>query len=147
MRGRIPVLQQENSSGYIHNSAHYATARFRYTPSTSIGEIAYLNRQALIRAIDPKDAEIGLTVVKEMVRRGQRNLACEPFERFFHVTSWCVAWKGLDFTSVGETREERSLNPASDLLVMGSGAPRDLPLRCEQHFLSFTFLKADMIFV
>ena len=85
-----------------------------------------------MRAIDPKDAEIGLTVVQEMVRRGQPNLVCEPFERFFHVTSWCVAWKELDFTSAGEVRKEQSIKPASELLVLGSGAPKDLPLRCEQ---------------
>ncbi len=132
MRGRLPILQGDNCNGFIHNSAGYSTARFRVGPSTPISEIAYQNRQALTRAAAPEDAEIGLAVVREMVRRRQPNLTCEPFERFFHVTNWATAWKGLDFSSACEALEtEGNGQTSSELLVLGSGAPRNLPLRCE----------------
>jgi hypothetical protein len=72
--------------------------------------------------MDPKDIEIGMTVVREMVRRGQSILNCEPFGRSFNVMNWTSAWRPLDFSSVVKGQEkvkEGSRRPK--LLVLGEG--------------------------
>jgi hypothetical protein len=122
VRRRVPKLEGDAADAFIHNSLHYSTAHFKMEPSTPVAEIAYQNRVALKQALDPKDIEIGMTVVREMVRRGQSQLTCEPFERFYHVSNWSSAWSGLDFSSVVKGQEkgkEGSRRPK--LLVLGEG--------------------------
>jgi hypothetical protein len=70
VRGRVPQLNGDYDAS-IHNSLHYGTARFQFDPSTPLSEIAYQNRQAIIQALDQKDIDIGMTAIREMVRRRQ----------------------------------------------------------------------------
>ncbi|KAJ9132457.1 Chloramphenicol acetyltransferase-like domain protein [Pleurostoma richardsiae] len=131
LRGRIPQLSDPATrQAFVHNSLHYATARFRFGPSTPVSEIAYRNRQAIKQALDQKDIELGLTVIREMVRRGQPIHICEPFERSFNVTNWCPAWREVDFSAALEggkkdAREGRELK----LLVVGQGTELHTPSR------------------
>ena len=120
VRGRVPKLQGDAAHAFIHNSLHCSIAHFKLEPSTPVAEIAYQNRLALKQALDPKDIEIGMTISREKVRRGQSIFTCEPFERFFHVTNWTSAWRTLDFSSVVKGQEkvkEGSRRPK--LLVLG----------------------------
>ncbi|CEL03438.1 hypothetical protein ASPCAL04592 [Aspergillus calidoustus] len=132
LRGRHPDLPIGESDGFIHNSLHYATARFRINASTPVSEIAYWNRQAIIQALREEDIDIGMSVTREMVRRGQPIHICEPFERFYSISNWCGAWKGLDFrgaVAVEEHgQEERTLLDV-DMLVVGQGNKRGAPRR------------------
>jgi hypothetical protein len=133
VRRRVPKLQEDAADAFIHNSLHYCTAHFEMDPSTPVSEIAFQNRLALKQAMDPTDIEIGMTVVREMVRRGQSMLTCEPFERFHHVSNWTAAWKPLDFSSVvkgKDSTKEDSRRPK--LLVFGEGRESpSSPGRCE----------------
>jgi hypothetical protein len=136
VRRRVPKLEGDSADAFIHNSLHYATAHFRLEPTTPVAEIAYQNRLALKQALDPKDIEIGMTVFREKVRRGQINLTCEPFERSFHITNWTSAWRDLDFSSVVKG-EEKANNGSRrpKLLVLGEGRPGNefsrTPRRCK----------------
>jgi hypothetical protein len=116
------MLEGDTADAFIHNSLHCSTANFKMEPSTPVAEIAYQNRLALKQALDPKDIEISMSVVREMVRRGQNIFTCEPLERSYHVASWTSAWRPLDFTSVvkGQGKvKEGSRRPK--LLVLGEG--------------------------
>ncbi|KAL4864684.1 hypothetical protein BDV12DRAFT_200848 [Aspergillus spectabilis] len=126
LRGRHPDMPYGKCDGFIHNSLHYATAHFRIDASTPVSEIAYRNRQAINQALEEKDIEIGMSVTREMVRRGQPIHICEPFERFYSFSNWCGAWRGLDFSSaIGEQKER----PVVDLLVVGQGNKPGAPRR------------------
>jgi hypothetical protein len=116
------MLEGDNADAFIHNSLHCSTAHFKMEPSTTVAEIAYQNRLALKQALSPKDIEISMTVVREMVRLGQGILTCEPFERSYHVANWSSAWRPLDFSSVVKGQEkvkEGSRRPK--FLVLGEG--------------------------
>jgi hypothetical protein len=134
VRGRHPDLPCGESDGFIHNSLHYATAHFRIGASTPVSEIAYRNRQAINQALKEEDIEVGMSVTREMVRRGQPIHICEPFERFYSVSNWCGAWKGLDFRGAvaltDPEREERTLLDV-DMLVVGQGNKPGAPRRCK----------------
>ncbi|KAL1873436.1 hypothetical protein VTK73DRAFT_981 [Phialemonium thermophilum] len=93
LRGRVSRLSGPDSDGYIHNALHFASARFRIGSSTSLGEIAWRNRQAIDEALQESEIEAGLTVARELVRRGQNMHICEPFERSYSIISWCTAWR------------------------------------------------------
>lgn len=133
VRGRVPKLGENAADAFLHNSLHYSTARFKIEPSTPVSEIAYQNRQALKQALDPKDIERSMTVVREMVRRNQSIVICEPFERFYHVTSWTSAWRVLDFSSVVKRKEGGEVvSRRPKLLVLGEGRAGGRELRrCE----------------
>ncbi|CEJ61932.1 hypothetical protein PMG11_10448 [Penicillium brasilianum] len=111
--------------GFIHNSLHYATARFQIDGSTPISEIAYRNRQSVNQALEQDDIDIGMSVTREMVRRGQPIHICEPFERFYSISNWCGAWKTLNFNSAVTKQDQHR---KADILVIGqsnkAGAPR-----------------------
>lgn len=131
MRGRLPQLGPDNNA-FIHNAVTYATARIQLNASTSLGEIAYQNRQAIIQAMDPKDIEIALVVKREMVRRKQQIHTCEPFERFFNVTNWAGAWRGLDFSAAIKCGPDmKNKSTTLDMLVLGMARPKYAPDRCE----------------
>jgi hypothetical protein len=134
VRGRHPDLPFGESDGFIHNSLHYATAHFRIDASTPVSEIAYRNRQAINQALNEEDIDIGMSVTREMVRRGQPIHICEPFERFYSISNWCGAWKGLDFRGAvavkGPELEERTLLDV-DMLVVGQGNKPGAPRRCK----------------
>lgn len=129
VRSRIPELVGAAGSGFIHNCLHYATARIRLAPTTPIGEIAYANRRAIEEAIELRDIELGRAIVREMVRRGQANHTCEPFERSYHVSNWCAAWRDLDFSPAIKGPNKARARPK--LLVLGQSGERGKPLRCE----------------
>ena len=133
VRRRVPKLEGDAADSFIHNSMHYSTARFKMDPSTPVSQIAYENRRAIKQALDPKDIVIGMTVVREMVRRGQVNMTREPFERSLHVTNWTAAWRSLDFSPVVKGQEkvqEASRRPK--LLVLGEAKVSRRPVgRCE----------------
>jgi hypothetical protein len=116
------------NDSFIHNSLHYATAHFRIDASTPVSEIAYQNRQAIKQALDEKDIDIGMSVTREMVRRGQSIHICEPFQRSYHISNWCGAWNGLDFSSTIKEGKERA---AVKLLVVGQGNKPGAPRRCK----------------
>ncbi|TAQ86634.1 hypothetical protein B7494_g5046 [Chlorociboria aeruginascens] len=129
LRGRFPQLER-NYDAFIHNSLHYGTARFRDKPSVPLSEIAYLNRQAIIQALDPKDVEIGIAVTREMVRRKQPIHTCEPFEKSMNITNWCAAWKGLDFSGAIKAQEkERPERNELKMLVLGDSKEFSAPSR------------------
>ena len=69
-----------------------------------------------------------MTVVREMVRRGQGNHTCEPFERSYHVSNWCAAWKDLDFSPAVKNKENKT---KPKVLVLGSSGEKKTPLRCK----------------
>ncbi|PCH01079.1 Hypothetical protein PENO1_044620 [Penicillium occitanis (nom. inval.)] len=96
LRGRHPNLKSPlKQRSYIHNGLAYVSARFRITSTTPVREIAYQNRQA-INSATPEEIEMGQAVMREQVRLGQASHICEPFERSYFVTNWCLAWKGLE---------------------------------------------------
>lgn len=131
MRGRVPQLDRDRN-GFIHNGLHYSTARFRIDSSTPLSEIAYLNRLAIIQALDQKEIEIGMAVTREMVRRRQRIHICEPFERSFSVTNWSAAWKGLDFsTAIKGDENGKSERTALKMVVLGDSKELGMPGRCK----------------
>jgi hypothetical protein len=127
-RGRIPQLEKGHD-GFIHNSLQFSTCRFRFYPTLPLSEIVYLNRKAIIQAIDPKDIEITMEVTREMVRRGQPVHACEPLEQSFFVTSWSGAWRELDFSPAVKHGEGQASLPK--LQVLGESKVLGRPDRCE----------------
>lgn len=142
VRGRVPQLLSPARDGYIHNALIYATSRYRHSRSTSVGEIAYLNRQAVNEALTTKGSDIGLAVMREKVKRGQSLHICEPFEKSYGVTNWCGAWKGVDFTNAVKTGEKQGGKTRPlDMLVLGFGGERKTPKRCEWPFSSLTRLQ------
>ncbi|EEY15369.1 conserved hypothetical protein [Verticillium alfalfae VaMs.102] len=130
LRGRVPQLLSPARNGYIHNALIYASSRYRHSRSTSVGEIAYLNRQAVNETLTTKGIDVGLAVMREMVKRGQSTHICEPFEKSYAVTNWCGAWKDVDFTNAAKTREKQGdeTRPLG-LLVLGHGGERKTPKR------------------
>ena len=134
VRRRVPKLEGDTADAFIHNSLHRSTARFKMEPSTLVTEMAYQNRLALKQALDPKYIEIGMTVVREKVRRGQSSsLTCEPFERLYHVTNWTSAWRPSDFSSVVKGQEKaKDGSRRPKLLVLGGAreSPREIG-RCD----------------
>lgn len=133
---------------------HYTSCRFRITSTTPLREIAYQNRLGLNTQCSPSDFEMGLAVIREQVRRGQATHICEPLERSYFVTNWCLAWKGLeeivsttmkaeDNNEKGEEKEKEH-PPTSGvkpkMMVLGHSMPRDTPSRCTSHPSPFPFL-------
>lgn len=145
VRGRVPELGPEQRKGFIHNSLHTATARMQVGPTTPVSEIAYATRQAIEEAMGARDIEIGTVITREMVRRGQANHTCEPFDRSYHTSNWCAAWKDLDFSSaVKSEKKEQGKKPK--FLVLGQSGERKTPLRCKCHHLRGYFLTLPIIF-
>lgn len=135
MRGRIPQLSSPAREGYIHNGMTYATSRYRHSRSAPVSDIAYLNRQAVNEAMMPEDVDIGLAVMREMVKRGQVMHTCEPFEKSYSVTNWCGAWKGVNFTNAVERGEKQGDETRKlDMLILGQGAELKAPKRCKLPF-------------
>ena len=100
-----------------------------------VSEIAYLNRQAVNEAMRPEDVDIGLAVMREMVKRGQAIHTCEPFEKAYAVTNWCGAWKGVDFTNAVKRGEKQGDEVRKlDMLILGQGAEHKTPKRCKLRF-------------
>ncbi|KAK2616930.1 hypothetical protein QQS21_000018 [Conoideocrella luteorostrata] len=130
LRGLIPELDADRREGFIHNSIISATARVQMQPSTPVSEVAYAHRRAIEEAMEARDIEICMAVIREKVRRGQGNHTCEPFERSYHTTNWCAAWRDLDFgpAIIGENKNE---NGRPKFLVLGQSGERGTPLRCE----------------
>jgi hypothetical protein len=111
---------------------HFGTAHFQIDASTPVSEIAYLNRQAIIQSLDQRDIEIGLTVTREMIRRGQSTHICEPFERSYSISNWCGAWKGLDFGSATKGAKKEGKEPTElKMFVLGQGKELKAPGRCK----------------
>ncbi|KAG7125639.1 Acetyltransferase adrJ like protein [Verticillium longisporum] len=130
LRGRVPQLLSPARDGFIHNALTYATSRYRHSRSTSVGEIAYLNRQAVNEALTPEEIDVRLAVMREMVKRGQSMHICEPFEKSYSVTNWCGAWKGVDFTNAAKRGEKQGGETRQlDMLVLGHGGERKTPKR------------------
>ncbi|KAK3325017.1 hypothetical protein B0H66DRAFT_547248 [Apodospora peruviana] len=131
LRGRIPELAEESKwRGFLHNSLVYATAHFRYYPAIPLGDIARLNREAITGALEKDEVDVRLAVTREMVRRKQGILICEPFEKLLSISNWTPAWRGLDFTpalmvSAKEARGEKPLK----LMVIGRGGEASGPGR------------------
>lgn len=112
----------------------YGTAHFRYDPFTPLSEIAYLNRQAVNQAMKPEEVDIGLAVMREMVKRKQNMHTCEPFEKSYSVTNWCGAWKDLDFQPAVEKREKEGKESQKlDMFIVGHGGELKTPRRCKLH--------------
>lgn len=135
VRGRIPQLDKGHD-GFIHNSLQFSGCRFRINPTTPLSEIVYLNRKAIVQALDPKDIDITLEVTREMVRRGQVVHVCEPLEQSFFVTSWSGAWRDLDFSPA--VKQGQNQGSAPKLLLLGESKVLGGPDRCEytcQHYL------------
>ncbi|KAG5993530.1 hypothetical protein E4U54_003332 [Claviceps lovelessii] len=127
LRGLVPELTAQRSPGFIHNCLHTATARFRLEPTTPARDIAYANRKAIEQALDPRDIELDMAVVREMARLRQTTHVCEPCERSFHVSNWCAAWKDVDFSPA--VRKEKRGGGKPKLLVLGQAGERNAPLR------------------
>ena len=137
LRGRIPELAEpEQSQGFIHNGQVYGIARFPFTHSVSIGEIAQRNRQGIKEILDPDAIEVQEAVRREMQRRKQGTHVCEPFERSHGISNWSPAWRDLDFSPALQdgAKEARDGKPLR-LVVLGQGTEAKTPKRCE-NFLS-----------
>lgn len=143
-------MPTEKQRSYIHNALSYVSARFPVTSSTPARDIAYQNRQA-INSATPKEIELGQAITREQVRIGQATHICEPFERSYFVTNWCLAWKGLEdifpaSTSSGdaiektgekeETENEKESTPTTinavkrRMMVLGYSMEKGTPNRC-----------------
>jgi hypothetical protein len=121
---------------------YYTSSRFRITSTTPLREIAYQNRLGLNTQCNPSDFEMGLAVMREQTRRGQATHICEPLERSYFVTNWCLAWKGLEdiipTAMKAEDNNEKEKHPPTTgvkpkMMVLGHSMPRDTPSRCKSH--------------
>lgn len=138
-RGRIPELaEQEKHQGFIHNAQVYAVARFPFSHSVSIGEIAQRNRQAIKQILEPEAIDVQMAVRREMQRRKQGNHVCEPFERSHNISNWSPAWRDLDFGPALEDGPKvmRGGKPLR-LVVLGQGSEVKTPKRCKDVDLRF----------
>ncbi len=79
------------------------------------------------------EIEIGLAIIREMVRRGQRMHICEPFERSFFISNWTAAWRDLDVSLVISGAKEGKGNTKPKFLVLGSSREMGIPLRCKSY--------------
>ncbi|KAF5016766.1 hypothetical protein F66182_11441, partial [Fusarium sp. NRRL 66182] len=145
LRGRHQILDSlPRQRSYIHNALYYASARFRFSPTTPLRSIAYQNRLAIKAQTNPEAYEIGLAVMREQVRRGQGTHICEKFEKSYFVTNWCLAWRGLEDiippSSAGvvasekekeeeEKKDTTSAKPKPRLMVLGNSMEKDTPSR------------------
>ncbi|KAG6028240.1 hypothetical protein E4U41_000726 [Claviceps citrina] len=138
LRRLVPELGPEQSDGFVHNALHTSTARFRIHPTIPASDIAYANRKAIDQSLDARDIEIDMAVVREMVRRRQSSLVCEPLDRLYHVSNWCAAWKDVDFGPVVKGDRRKGLVGKPRLLVLGQSGERGVPLRMSALVLSKT---------
>ncbi|RTE82406.1 hypothetical protein BHE90_003034 [Fusarium euwallaceae] len=118
LRGRVPGLWDDDGDRFIHNALHYATANFNISASTPLHEIALHNRQAINKALERSEIEVGLAALRDVSKRRQVMLICEPFEKLYSVSNWCGAWKGIDF-SVAEEEPQVKSEQGWDMLVLG----------------------------
>ncbi|CEJ89393.1 hypothetical protein VHEMI05237 [[Torrubiella] hemipterigena] len=131
LHGRAP-----NLDNYIHNCLFDSTARLPVGPSTSIGDIAFANRQALETAARPEDFEISMATYREMCRRRQSSHTCEPGDRSFYVSNWSAAWRGIDFSSV--VKGEKKAEGIPKFVVLGQSKQLSDPSRFTSLILSRT---------
>jgi hypothetical protein len=104
----------EKNAGFIHNSLHYATATVQINPSTPLHDIALANREAVNQALKPDDIEAGMEALREVSRRRQAMVICEPRQKWYAASNWCGAWRGIDFSKTAiEPREN------TELVVLG----------------------------
>lgn len=107
---------------------------------------------------------MGQAIMREQVRIGQASHICEPFERSYFVTNWCLAWKGLEdvFPSsasaaagnVSEKTEEKERETETErektestttinavkrkLMVLGHSMEKKTPNRCTSFVTLFS---------
>ena len=112
--------------GYLGTSIVYGTARILIDATTPLSEIAYANRKAVEKALEPEEIHMQFAIHREMVRLGQPIHACEPWEYSYSVTSWAGAWNGIDFSSVGSQK-----GAAPEFHVLGASGEKGAPRRCE----------------
>ncbi|KAF3800072.1 hypothetical protein GCG54_00015450 [Colletotrichum gloeosporioides] len=142
-RGRHPALMAEQP--YLHNAIMYSTAHFSISRDTSVCDIAYHNRLAVIEALKPENVDRAFAVTREIALRGYSIHTCEPGELSFTITNWTAAWHGIDFSTcrdqaAGEDEElvadpeqhaEPQHLPTPSPLVFGHSLPRGRPTRCK----------------
>jgi hypothetical protein len=78
-----------------------------------------------------KDIDLDLTVIREMTRRGQSTHICEPFDRSYNISNWCMLWKDLDFSPAVKATAERKESGRPKLLVLGGSGEAHMPGRCK----------------
>jgi hypothetical protein len=72
-----------------------------------------------------------MAITREMVRRGQPQHICEPFERSYIVINWAKAWAGIDMTAaVKDGAREGREGQKVKMRVYGKCAPENMPGRC-----------------
>ncbi|WAO95472.1 Hypothetical protein NCS54_01309500 [Fusarium falciforme] len=128
LRRRVPGLWDDDGDRFIHNALHYATANFKISATTPLHEIALHNRKAINKALERSEIEVGLAALRDVSKRRQFMLICEPFEKLYSVSNWCGAWKGIDF-SAAETEPQAKREHAWDMLVLGQSRPAKSPTR------------------
>ncbi|KAF4936453.1 hypothetical protein CGCF245_v006600 [Colletotrichum fructicola] len=128
---------------YLHNAVMYSTAHFSISRDTSVCDIAYHNRLAVIEALKPENIDRAFAVTREIALRGYTIHVCEPGELSFTITNWTAAWHGIDFSTcrdqpAGEDEElvadteqhaEPQHVPIPSPLVFGHSLPRGRPTR------------------
>ncbi|KAL2674174.1 hypothetical protein Neosp_012621 [[Neocosmospora] mangrovei] len=130
LRGRVPGLWDDDGDRFIHNALHYATSNFKISASTPLDEIALHNRQAINKALERSEIEVGLAALRDVSKRRQVMLICEPFEKLYSVSNWCGAWKGIDF-SAAEKEPQMKREHAWDMIVLGQSKLAKSPTRCK----------------
>ncbi|EEU37513.1 uncharacterized protein NECHADRAFT_86403 [Fusarium vanettenii 77-13-4] len=133
LRGRVPGLWDDDGDRFIHNALHYATSNLKISASTPLHEIALSNRQAINKALERSEIEVGLAALRDVSKRRQVMLICEPFEKLYSVSNWCGAWKGIEF-SAAEKEPQVKREHAWDMLVLGQ-KPRISSLRRKRTFV------------
>ncbi|KAL8297683.1 hypothetical protein RB597_007244 [Gaeumannomyces tritici] len=156
LRGRIPELPRGGSS-YVHNAIAYGFARLgKVHRSSSLAEMAYRHRLAVLHMSEMDAIEAGLDMIDDCVNHGNKTpILGDPGDRPYVVSNWTAAWKDLDFSAAlagdepaAEMTDEKSSKPWSKnhsktclaspvdggqqpkrLLVLGRAHTRDTPLR------------------
>ncbi|RSL47243.1 hypothetical protein CEP54_013486 [Fusarium duplospermum] len=118
LRGRVPGLWDDDGDRFIHNALHYATANFKISASTPLHEIALHNRKAINKASERSEIEVGLAALRDVSKRRQVMLICEPFEKLYSVSNWCGAWKGIHFSATEKEPQVKGEHDW-DMLVLG----------------------------
>ena len=132
VRGRTPRLIGPEKEGFIHNALLLVSSRFRVNADTPLAEIAHHNRQAIVESADEKELETLMAITREMVRRGQPQHICEPFERSYIVINWAKAWAGIDMTAaVKDGAREGREGQRVKMRVYGKCHPENTPSRCK----------------
>ncbi|KAH9229779.1 hypothetical protein K456DRAFT_1919370 [Colletotrichum gloeosporioides 23] len=140
-RGRHPALMADQP--YLHNAVMYSTAYFPISRDTSVCDIAYNNRLAVIEALKPENVDRAFAVTREIALRGYSIHVCEPGELSFTITNWTAAWHGIDFSRcrdqpagedgelVADTKQHAEPRhvPIPSPLVFGHSLPRGRPTR------------------